>query len=146
MAIRKRTRSAGFSLIEMMVVVSVMATFAAFALPAYQRATARAKMFDAITALAAVGGRAEAACADTNVFPASLAGFGPAPVAYRPVALQGAATCDSFVLVAVPDDAHSELPKLCVRNSFMKLTFGANLGGAYTAADIPGEIAGNCGS
>ena len=80
-----RARSAGFTLIELMIVVAIIGILAAVALPAYQKYAAKAKVSEAILALsgcktevteivqsaqtADVSAALGAACNTTNQFP-----------------------------------------------------------------------------
>jgi type IV pilus assembly protein PilE len=73
----KRARSAGFTLIELMVVVVIIAILASIAVPAYQSSVRKSRRTEAKSALADLAAREERFYATQNVYSSS-----PAALAY----------------------------------------------------------------
>ncbi|WP_058835512.1 pilin [Luteimonas abyssi] len=68
----------GFTLIELMIVVAIIAILAAIALPAYQNYVARAQASEALTATAGVRADIGVTLAETGGFPAADSSIGEA--------------------------------------------------------------------
>lgn len=97
---------AGFTLIELMITVALVAILAAVALPSYQEHIRKSRRAEAQAFLLAVAAREQQFLVDTRSFSASLASIGvPTPsnvdLAYT-LALTAAATPPSFSLTATP--------------------------------------------
>jgi type IV pilus assembly protein PilE len=71
-----RRKLAGFTLIELMIVVAIVAILSAIAIPAYQRQIMQSRRASAKTALLDVVSREEKFYATTNYYPASLSSVG----------------------------------------------------------------------
>ena len=71
---------AGFTLIELMIVVAITAILAAIAIPAYQKQIMQSRRASAKTALLDVASREEKFYAISNYYPASLSSVGYANV------------------------------------------------------------------
>lgn len=69
-------RLAGFTLIELMIVVTIVAILSAIAIPAYQRQIMQSRRTSAKTALLDVASREEKFYSANNYYPASLASVG----------------------------------------------------------------------
>lgn len=69
-------RQAGFTLIELMIVVAIVAILAAIALPAYQDFVKRSKVSEAIAATAACKSSVSEYVASSNALPATIADAG----------------------------------------------------------------------
>ena len=69
-------RLAGFTLIELMIVVAIVAILGAIAIPAYQKQIMQSRRTSAKTALFDLSGREEKYYAANNYYPASLASVG----------------------------------------------------------------------
>jgi type IV pilus assembly protein PilE len=72
---------AGFTLIELMIVVAIVAILSAIAIPAYQKQIMQSRRTSAKTALFDLSGREEKYYAANNYYPASLASAGYAVAA-----------------------------------------------------------------
>lgn len=72
----KRQLQAGFTLIELMIVVAIIGILAAVALPAYQDYTKRAKMSEVILAASACRTAVTEFFQATNSLPSAVNGFG----------------------------------------------------------------------
>ncbi len=106
---------AGFTLIELMIVVAIIGILAAVALPAYQNYMKRAKFSEVILASAAAKTAVEICAQDlatltgcqtgSNGVPATSAskyvasvGVAAGVITVTPVALEGIATADTYIL------------------------------------------------
>jgi type IV pilus assembly protein PilE len=76
---RKHARDAGFTLIEVMITVGVVAILAAVALPNYIDYLTRSKLVEAKTNLADMRTRLEQHFLDNRVYPAACIAFAPGP-------------------------------------------------------------------
>jgi len=79
----------GFTLIELMIVVAIIAILAAIALPAYQDFTARSKVTEAVTAAGACKTSVSEFAASQNALPASLDEAGCSNIATQYVSSVG---------------------------------------------------------
>lgn len=91
---------AGFTLIELMIVASILGALAALAIPNYQRVAERARITKAIGDITAIGQAAQEFYLENSQFPPSLSAIGydswldPWGRAYVYVRVQGASTGD----------------------------------------------------
>lgn len=139
-----RQRGAGFSLIEVVVVLAILATIAAYAMPAYREYLARGYRIDAVMALYRAAqflesNRAERSprVADANTLPS---GFDQAPVAgvavYRLNVLPGNHDDGGYTLQAQPVDAGPMRDDVC--GSFVLDATGKRSNHAAGARAPPG--------
>lgn len=75
---RSRVRPCGWSLIELVVVVGVLAVLTLVALPTYRSATLRAQRFEAMTALASIAAAQERHFLQHHTYTSELASAPPA--------------------------------------------------------------------
>lgn len=104
-----RNRNAGFTLIEMLVVLGIIAIIVSFALPKFMKSIGKAKVTDAIQSLAAASAQAESVCATKNTAP-SAAVFGETPGGYSAGTVSGA--CAGLTLTLAASD--TSLPSLAI--------------------------------
>lgn len=94
----------GFSLIELMVVVAIIAILASFAIPQYQLFQAKARQKEGLTLLGSYFTAAQATFAELGSFPGNFVSTGFAPtgqVHYRVTAADNA----TALPVGIPEDA-----------------------------------------
>lgn len=137
---RARNRARGFTLIELMVVVAVVAILAAVAVPSYQDAVRKGHRGQAKADLVDLAQQAERYRTINN---GSYLGFTvPSGAATSPrtgtarydVALQGAATATTFEIRAVPRTGQNKDTK-CMTLSINQLGQKAIVGGSGSATD-----------
>jgi type IV pilus assembly protein PilE len=110
----RASSAAGFTLIELMVVMTVVAILAAIAIPNYSDYIKRGHRADMQAFMAAVAGQQKAHFLDKRSFSTTLSGLGsmsvPASLAPRydfTLAADNAATPPSFTLTAAPKGAQT---------------------------------------
>lgn len=94
----------GFSLIELMVVVAIIAILASFAIPQYQLFQAKARQKEGLTLLGSYFTAAQATFAEIGAFPGNFVSTGFAPsgqVHYRVTSADNA----TVLPVGIPEDA-----------------------------------------
>jgi len=111
MKIRKMGKK-GFTLMELMVVLALIAMIAAFAQPKYVRAMGKAKLTDAANVLKIVAANVEASCAVNGTKPTSVENYATTPMGFKNPTASG--ECSAFQIDIIPatDD---EFPKLCIK-------------------------------
>lgn len=110
-----KTSEQGFTLIELMITVAVIAILATAALPTYQDHIRKSRRAEAQAFLMAVASRQQQFLVDTRAFAATLADVGiPIPggvsAAYELTLTVPAAVAPSFTLTAVPKSSQASEP------------------------------------
>lgn len=145
----KRSRpsgSAGFTMIELMIVLAIIGLIVVMALPRLSKAPGRAKMTDAVGSLAAISAQVEAKCAvyalsvpaaiNMQQFVASY------PSGYLPPTYNTTPSCTAYNIVYAPSVAGS-LPTICIQRQLNgSFQYGAVMTGVtgYTTDDITANI------
>ncbi|MBY4678234.1 type IV pilin protein [Marinobacterium arenosum] len=128
-----RQGQAGFSMIELMVVVAIVAIIGAVALPSYNSYIQQSRRADAMAALFSLQIAQEKYRANNTSYGASVAAIGVAatsPEGYYTVAVASSAA-NSFVGTAAPTG--SQAGDAC--GTFAVDNTGPNYTGSYAAAD-----------
>ncbi|MDI5890440.1 type IV pilin protein [Halomonas sp. LR5S20] len=102
-------RSAGFTLIELMIVVAVIGILAAIAYPSYTRYVQEARRTDAMSALSSVAGQLERCYTVTSDYTAASCPSGtdiPSDEGYYLIDIS--ATASTYTLTGKPQDAQSD--------------------------------------
>lgn len=139
-----RRAQAGFTLIELMIVVAIIGILAAVALPAYQDYTVRAKVTEGLSLAAS----AKAAIAENAANGAPFSSGWTAPEATRNVASVGIAEDTGAITITYADNIDSGSKTLIITPTDGGPTDAALSGGTATASTIPskGNISWNCKS
>ncbi len=111
------SRTKGFTLIELMIVVSIIAILVVVAFPSYQSYVLKSHRTAAINALLYIAGQEANYYNANNVYATSIAGLGlgytdpytvpSASTTYYKVAVQAGSTSSAFTLQAVPQGAQT---------------------------------------
>lgn len=132
---KARNKEAGFTLMELMVVVAIIALIAVFSLPQLTKQIARTKLTDGISAASNVGSQIMSACAvrgpntpRTQEVEAMLASL---PNGYSGLSLTSE-SCATFRVKFTSADPGT-VPNLCIERSGPKLLFTT---GSLTQADL----------
>ncbi|MFC1679110.1 type II secretion system protein [Elusimicrobiota bacterium] len=144
---RNRRRSeAGFTLMELMVVLAIIALIVAFSMPKIMKAVDKTKITDGVTLLSAVGSQTLAQCAIkgaswTGINTAFVQGLvADMPNGYSAQGLaqltRHSGTCPNFTLRLAPDNG-SGLPYLCIRRVGDSLRYAWSGGTGWVSDDIP---------
>ncbi|MBI4425522.1 MAG: prepilin-type N-terminal cleavage/methylation domain-containing protein [Elusimicrobia bacterium] len=135
--------SKGFTLIEMMVVIAIIAALASFGLPKYKKAMQRAKMVDAVNALSVAASRAELNCTENNAL-GDIPKLAHKPSGYSAITAIGTVNCTAaagFKFKVTSEGGN--IPTLCIRpgsidTENIAFEFGAVLGTTgLVRSDIP---------
>ena len=126
------TRTRGFTLIEVMITVAIVAILAAVALPSYREHVRKSRRAEAQAYLMAVASRQQQFLLDTRAYAPNLATVGlaaPANVAaaYDVVVVAVAGPPPTFTLTATPKASTDQVHERCG-------TLGIDQSGAKTAA------------
>ncbi len=76
MATRKIIQHSGFTLVELMLAITLLGVLAALAVPAYQDYKEKVRITQAVTDITAIAFKVEAYYLDAKIYPASLAAIG----------------------------------------------------------------------
>ncbi|MFC1679109.1 type II secretion system protein [Elusimicrobiota bacterium] len=141
---RKRgSGEAGFTLVELTVVLAIIALMVAFSLPKLMKAVDKAKMTDAITLLGTVGSQVLARCTvEGDDWDGLNYAYVQTLVADRPTGYSGRGMsyvrggCPAFKL-RLTRDYGSGLPNLCVSRVGDALRYAYSSTAGWTAGDIP---------
>ena len=137
------TRQAGFTLIEVMVVVAIAAILASIAWPAYQNQVMRGRRSDAISALAAISQAQERWRSDNPTYQSTLADLpGGMTVSqgghYDLSVVAGSATNAAYAIRATVKTTSPQAADLSCQTMTMTLADGRI---AYTSANSGGANA-----
>ena len=122
----KRNLQKGFTLIELMIVVAIVAILAAIALPAYQKYTARSKFTEVITATSGVKQQVELCMYDKG---------------FKNAACKNSSSGAGWAIKGATDYATTYLKQIAVADGVITATAssGENLGGAtYELTPVSG--------
>jgi type IV pilus assembly protein PilE len=142
----QRSASAGFNLVELMVVVAIVGTLVAIALPTYNQSMRKSRRTEAKSALLDLAGREERFYnTNNNVYtatPASLgyttfaavgSGYYSVAVTVNPAAL----TAPSYLITATPLSADQQKDTACAY--YAVDSTGKQVAGASAAAAVTGS-------
>jgi type IV pilus assembly protein PilE len=124
-------KSAGFTLIELMVVVAIVAILSAIAIPAYQRQIMQSRRTSAKTALFDLSGREEKYYAANNYYPASLSSV-------------GYSTVDSTGALQVPNNTNEDYYSVTIAVNAATSTTPASY--KATATTVGNQLNDSCGN
>ncbi len=100
-----KTRTAGFTLIELMIAVAIVSILATIAATSYQSQVMRSRRTDARSALLDLAGREEKLFSTVNVYSSSPAALGYGTAATFPIPVGGSGTNYYNVDLVTPDPA-----------------------------------------
>ncbi|MBI4424888.1 MAG: prepilin-type N-terminal cleavage/methylation domain-containing protein [Elusimicrobia bacterium] len=133
-----RRREAGFTIMELMIVLAIIAMIAAFALPKFGKSVGKTNITNAFQTLASLSGQVEAVCASKNSAPTAdqvNALIDGAPNGYSAATVSGG--CSDFKISFAAATA-KELPTLCAYRDSGQWKFDYGLvESPFTDADIP---------
>lgn len=138
---KRKFRTGGFTLIEMLVVLGIIAIIVSFALPKFMKSIGKAKVTDALQSLASASAQAESICA-TGSFDAatgapSTAIFGETPGGYAAGTVTGKCTGTTALVLTIAS-ASGDLPKLCFKRvATGNWMYGASYVTGWTREDVP---------
>lgn len=154
---RRRTRSAqkGFTLMELMVVIAIIALIATFSVPKLTRSVDRTKSVDAINAAYSIASQVLATCATKTLATALNSTVvrqsyeSRPPNGYQNVTVSGGATCSRYSVIYPPEVGNNVLPTITA--CYNSVATGANAGvvlrmtpnpapGSIVAEELPGDI------
>lgn len=131
----KRLDSAGFTLMELMIVLAIIAMLAVFALPKLTKNIGKTKITDAVSMGGAIANQVEAICAAKETVPNISDISSDHPQGYGNATLSG--TCADFKVKFVPSTSNS-LPTICIfKEASGSIRYNWTLGGGFTDTDVP---------
>lgn len=98
---------AGFTLIEIMITVAIVAILAALAIPAYQESVRKSRRSEARAALTEGAQNFERFFTQNNGYSAAATGILPASTAFYTYSIDAATTASTFLLTATPTGAQA---------------------------------------
>ncbi len=132
---RRAASSAGFTLLEIMVVLLLIGLIAAFVVPKIGKVTTKAKITDAINVLGSVASQVQAVCATKEAFPtADIATFSDNPNGFT-LNWGSQKDCGDFTIVATAVGTPLSLTAEAGINR--SISYAASLPDGWSCDDIP---------
>jgi type IV pilus assembly protein PilE len=131
-----RQSLAGFTLIELMIVVAITAILAAIAIPAYQKQIMQSRRTSAKTALLDVASREEKYFATSNYYPATLSSVGYANVTAGVMQVPNNTNEDYYSVGIVVTAAAGTTPASFIATAIPAGTQKNDSCGTYTITDL----------
>ncbi len=108
---RKRRQIAGFTLIELMITIAILAIIVAIALPAYNEQVRKARRAEAVSTIMSAAQYLERCFTQTNSYVGCTAPEGATQDGYYEITVpEGTLDANSFVIVATPQNAQANDP------------------------------------
>ena len=129
------SKAAGFTLIEIMIVVAIIGILAAIALPAYQESVLKSRRAEARAALTEGAQNFERWFTQNNGYSASATNILPTSTSLYTYAIDASTSASTFLLTATPVPGGAQASDKCGTFSINHLNVKSVTGGSLSAAE-----------